>query len=58
MTELSREYGEGLYILCVEENLAQQALEELTTLKDLFRENPDFCRLVSLLIPDRRLISL
>ena len=47
MTELSREYGEGLYFLCVEENLAQQALEELTALKALFRENPDFCRLVS-----------
>lgn len=47
MTELSREYGEGLYFLCVEENLAQQALEELTALKALFRENPDFFRLVS-----------
>ena len=47
MTELSREYGEGLYLLCVEEGLAEQALEELTALKTLFRENPDFCRLVS-----------
>ena len=47
MTELSREYGEGLYFLCVEENLAAEALEELTALKGLFRENPDFCRLVS-----------
>ncbi len=47
MTELSREYGEGLYLLCVEENLAPQALEELTVLRSLFQENPDFCRLVS-----------
>lgn len=47
MTELSREYGEGLYLLCVEEGLAERALEELTALKTLFRENPDFCRLVS-----------
>ncbi len=47
MTELSREYGEGLYFLCVEENLAAEALEELTALKGLFHENPDFCRLVS-----------
>ena len=47
MTELSREYGEGLYLLCVEERLAERALEELTALKTLFRENPDFCRLVS-----------
>ncbi len=47
MTELSREYGEGLYLLCMEEDLATQALEELTTLCGLFRENPDFSRLVS-----------
>ncbi len=47
MTELSREYGEGLYLLCVEEGLADTALEELAALKELFRENPDFCRLVS-----------
>jgi len=47
VTELSREYGEGLYSLCVEEALASEALEQLIALKALFRENPDFCRLVS-----------
>jgi F-type H+-transporting ATPase subunit delta len=46
VTELSREYGEGLYALCVEENLSGEALEQLTQLKALFRENPDFCRLL------------
>ncbi len=47
MTELSREYGEGLYSLCVEESLTSEAMEQLLALKSLFRENPDFCRLLA-----------
>ena len=47
MTELSREYGEGLYLLCKEEELATDAFEQLTTLRELFGQNPDFSRLVS-----------
>lgn len=47
MTELSREYGEGLYLLCAEEELAPEVFEQLTTLRGLLRENPDFSRLVS-----------
>lgn len=47
MTELSREYGEGLYLLCAEEGLAAEVFEQLTALRALFRENPDFSRLVS-----------
>lgn len=46
MTELSREYGEGLYALCVEENISAEVLEELMELRKLFDENPDFCRLL------------
>lgn len=47
MTELSREYGEGLYALCVEENIAKEGLDQLSELKRLFREHTDFCRLLS-----------
>ena len=47
MTELSREYGEGLYLLCAEEELAVDVFEQLAALRVLLRENPDFTRLVS-----------
>ncbi len=46
MTERSREYGEGLYLLFEEENLAAEGLEQLTALRSLFQETPDFLRLV------------
>ena len=47
MTELAREYGEGLYSLCAEENLTEDMLSELQTLKALLRQQPDFVRLLS-----------
>lgn len=47
MTELAREYGDGLYALCAEENLTKEVLEELRAVKACFREQPDFCRLLS-----------
>ena len=47
MTELAREYGEGLYALCAEENLTADMLSDLQALKRLFREQPDFIRLLS-----------
>ena len=47
MTEFGREYGEGLYALCAEENLTEPVLSELETLKGLFRDNLDFVRLLS-----------
>lgn len=46
MTELAREYGDGLYALAEEEQISQQILSELNMLQDLFREQPDFCRLL------------
>ena len=45
MTERGREYGEGLYELCREENI--QALPQLQMLMDCFRQQPDFVRLLS-----------
>lgn len=47
MTEFGREYGEGLYALCAEENISEPVLEELKTLRGLFRDQPDFIRLLS-----------
>lgn len=46
MTELAREYGEGLYALTEEERISQAVLEQMQTLRALFREQPDFCRLL------------
>lgn len=46
MTELAREYGEGLYALAVEEKLEAEWLEQLNVLKDCFRADKDFVRLL------------
>ena len=46
MTELAREYGDGLYALCEEENISKDVLEQLLMLERLFREQPDFTRLL------------
>jgi F0F1-type ATP synthase delta subunit len=47
VTELAREYGDGLYALCAEENLSADMLSELQELKKCLREEPDFFRLLS-----------
>ena len=46
MTELAREYGDGLYALACEEHIADEVLQELHTLKSSFRENPQFLQLL------------
>ena len=47
MTEFGREYGDGLYALCAEEKITEPVLLEMQELKTLFRQNPDFIRLLS-----------
>ena len=47
MTELAREYGDGLYALAEEENISREVLDQLLSLRSLFREQPDFVRLLS-----------
>ena len=47
MTELAREYGEGLYALCAEEKLTEDVLPQLEGLLDIFHAQPDFGRLLS-----------
>ncbi len=46
MTEFSREYGDGLYELCADEHLDDRVLGELDCLKQIWREQPDFSRLL------------
>ena len=46
MTEFGREYGDGLFELCAEEGLDDRVLAELECLKTLFRQQPDFVRLL------------
>lgn len=47
MTDLAREYGEGLYELCEEENLTEDGLQQMQMLKCCFKEQPDFLLLLS-----------
>ena len=47
MTDAGREYGEGLYALCREEAIEEEALRQLNILKDCFNENRDFLYLLS-----------
>ena len=46
MTELAREYGNGLYSLAMEEQQETEWLEQLKLLKQCFREQYDFIRLL------------
>lgn len=47
MTRIGSVYGEALYALAQEEALTERILGELTVLEQVFRENPDFIRLLS-----------
>lgn len=46
MTELAREYGEGLFELARDEQLMDGIGEQINMLRDAFRENPEFIRLL------------
>ena len=47
MTELAREYGEGLYILARDEDIRAQIGEELKAITKILRQNPDYIRLLA-----------
>lgn len=47
MTELAKEYGEGLYALGKDEGLCDQLLSEMDTISACFRESPDYVHLLS-----------
>lgn len=47
MTEHARVYGGSLYDLAKDEQLSDAIKEEMIAVKQLFRENPDYVRLLS-----------
>ena len=47
MTEYARVYGGSLYDLALEENLTDAILEQMKEVKEIFRENPDYLKLLS-----------
>ena len=47
MTEYARVYGGSLYDLAAEEKLADIIMEQMLEMKKLFRENPDYLKLLS-----------
>lgn len=47
MTETAKVYGDSLYELSLEENSAAAMLTELDGVVELFRQNPDYKRLLS-----------
>lgn len=46
MTEHARVYGGSLYDLALEEKLTDAILEEMREIKQIFRENPDYLKLL------------
>ena len=46
MTDLAEEYGKGLYDLTEEEHISEDVLAQLRVLRGLFRDQPDFIRLL------------
>jgi ATP synthase F1, delta subunit len=46
MTDLAEEYGKGLYDLTEEEHVSEDVLAQLRVLRGLFRDQPDFIRLL------------
>ena len=47
MTEIAKVYGQSLYELAVDESLAEEFRRQLTALKQIFSEMPEYFRLLS-----------
>ena len=47
MTDLAREYGEGLFLLCRQEGLIDPIEDDLQSLCSLFSAQPEYLRLLS-----------
>ena len=47
MTQIANVYAQGLYTLAQEEALDKEILEELDTLQSVFKENPEFLKLLA-----------
>ena len=46
MTQIARLYGSSMYDLAAEEQLTDTVLEQMQTIRQLFRENPELCEIV------------
>lgn len=46
MTELQKEYGEALYMLCDEEHIDGDVLDELEAMRAAFADSPEYLRLL------------
>lgn len=46
MTQTAKVYGSGLYDLAMEEGLVDQLMDQLKEVRELFRENPDYIKLL------------
>lgn len=46
MTQTAKVYGSGLYDLAMEEGLVELIMEQLKQVRELFRENPDYIKLL------------
>ena len=47
MTQTAKNFGDALYELAKDEGLSDRLLEELKGVRDVFRANPDYTRLLS-----------
>ena len=47
MTQIARLYGGSMYELAAKEQLTDTVLEQMQVIRQLFRENPDYVRLLS-----------
>lgn len=47
MTQRAKVYGGSMYDLALEEQLTDTIMDEMLTIRDLFRENPDYLRLLT-----------
>jgi len=47
MTQTARLYGSSLYDLAAEEKLSGTILEQIKEIREIFKKNPDYLRLLS-----------
>ena len=55
MTKTARVYGGSLYDLAAEEKLDGQIMEQMIAVRQIFRENPGYLKLLEMCIRDRNI---
>ena len=46
MTQIARLYGGSMYDLAAQEQLTDTVMEQMQVIRQLFRENPDYVKLL------------